>query len=59
MHRDMKRAAIAAVVSCVVLVVWGMMFWGFIAPKMGVFHALPDAGPVTKALSATSTPTGT
>ena len=41
----------------VMLLIWGMAFWGFISPATGLFRALPNEPAVTKALG--SLPTGT
>ena len=54
-----KRAVMAVAGGAVVLVIWGMVFWGFLAPALGVFQALPDARGVTAALTDASTETGT
>ncbi|MDQ6892287.1 MAG: hypothetical protein M3167_06360 [Acidobacteriota bacterium] len=53
------RPILAALAGAVVLIVWGMLFWGFLAPPLGVFHALPNAPQVTAALAAGGAPTGT
>jgi len=53
------RLMLAAAAGAVVLIVWGMLFWGFLAPPLGVFHALPNASQVTAALESGGAPTGT
>ena len=53
------RMALAALAGAIVLIVWGMIFWGFLAPPLGVFHALPNATQVTAALTAGGASTGT
>jgi hypothetical protein len=53
------RLLLATIVGTVVLVAWGMLFWGMLAPRLGVFHALPDAPGVTATLVGTGTTTGT
>ncbi|HEU4520839.1 MAG TPA: hypothetical protein VFT12_02485 [Thermoanaerobaculia bacterium] len=55
----MKRAIFSTLAGGAALVVWGMIFWAFLAPALGVFNALPDAAGVTRALSESDTPTGT
>ena len=55
----MPRALLATVAGTVVLVAWGMLFWGLLAPRLGVFHALPDAPGVTARLAESGTTTAT
>jgi hypothetical protein len=54
-----KRVGLATLAGGLILVIWGMVFWAVVAPAMGVFQALPDAGTVTTALTSSNTPTGT
>lgn len=53
------RLLLAAVAGMIVLVGWGMVFWGFLADPLEVFHQLPNAPAVTIALANGGTPTGT
>lgn len=53
------RVVLAAAAGAVVLILWGMIFWGFLAPPLGVFHALPNAPQVTQTLTAGGAATGT
>ncbi len=50
---------VAPVFGMVVLVAWGMVFWGFLAAPFGVFHKLPDDRAVTAELQKRGTATGT
>jgi hypothetical protein len=54
-----KGFLITAFSGMVALVIWGMIFWGFLADPAGVFHKLPDEKAITKALVDSNTPTGT
>lgn len=53
------KLLLAAVAGMIVLVGWGMVFWGFLAEPLEVFHQLPNAPTVTSALVNGGTPTGT
>jgi hypothetical protein len=55
----MRKLLIATVAGTVVLIVWGMLFWGFLAEPLGVFHSLPDDQSVNEVLEATGLATGT
>ena len=59
MQSNWFRAARCVVAAAVVLIAWGMVFWGLLADPLGVFHELPDADAVTSALVDAKTPTGT
>ena len=54
----MKRI-VAAAFGMVVLVVWGMLFWGLLAESFGVFHKLPNDVAVTEVLNNGGALTGT
>jgi len=49
----------ATAIATIVLVAWGMLFWGLLAPRLGVFHALPNAPAVTATLAEGGAATGT
>lgn len=53
------KLLLAAVAGMIVLVGWGMVFWGFLAEPIEVFHPLPNAPAITAALVNADTPTGT
>lgn len=53
------KTLLATAAGAVTIVVWGMLFWGLLAPRLGIFHALPDSDAVTAALAAGGTRTGT
>ncbi len=53
----MKRGILATLAGTVVLMIWGMVFWGVISPATGMFKAIPSEPAVTKALG--DLPTGT
>lgn len=53
------RWIIAPVSGTVVLIAWGMIFWGLLAAPLGVFHALPNERGVTAELTDGGTATGT
>ena len=53
------RWILAPVCGMVVLVAWGMLFWGLLAGPLGTFHKLPNDRAVTDTLSGGGTPTGT
>lgn len=55
----MRKLLLAALAGTLVLIAWGMLFWGLLADPLGVFHALPDDASVTEVLEATGVPTGT
>jgi hypothetical protein len=57
--RTLARAVIAAVLGAVALIVWGMVFWGFLADPLGVFHRLPNDAAVTRTLVEGGATTGT
>ena len=50
---------IATVCGMVVLVAWGMLFWGLLAAPLGVFHALPNGRAITAELTESGATTGT
>jgi len=54
-----RRALLAALAGTVVLVVWGMVFWAFLAAPLGAFRALPDDAAVTRTLGESDVGTGT
>ena len=54
-----RRGVLAAIAGTVVLVAWGMIFWGFLAAPLGAFRALPDDDAVTRALIESNVRTGT
>ncbi len=56
---SIRRLLLGTLAGTVVLVVWGMIFWGILADPVGVFHTLPDAEAVTQQLQANGTETGT
>ena len=45
--------------STIVLVVWGMIFWGWVHEVFGIFNKLPGDTEVVELLMANSTTTGT
>src|SRR5262245_45967794 len=51
------RVVKATLVATLLHLVWGMAFWGFISPAVGMFRTLPSEPAVTKALG--DLPTGT
>src|SRR5207237_4437612 len=51
--------ALATLAAAVALVAWGMLFWGLLAPRLGVFHALPNAASVTATLLEGGATSGT
>jgi len=53
------RPALATLAAAVALVAWGMLFWGLLAPRLGVFHALPNAASVTATLLEGGATSGT
>ena len=53
------KSLLAAVAGMIVLVGWGMVFWGFLADPLDVFHQLPNAPAVTSALVNSDTASGT
>lgn len=53
------RAIAATLAGTVVLIVWGMIFWGLLAGPLGVFHTVPRADEVTALLEEGGTTTGT
>jgi hypothetical protein len=58
-RRGGVRVLAAVLGSTVVLVLWGMLFWGFLAGPLGVFHAIANAPAVTRALLDGNVATGT
>ena len=54
-----KRGALGIVAGTLALGVWGMVFWGFLTPKLGMFRALPNATEVTKSWQEIDLQTGT
>lgn len=50
---------VTPVCGMVVLVAWGMVFWGFLAAPVGVFHKLPNDRAVTAELENSGTISGT
>lgn len=53
------RTAVATMAATLVLVAWGMLFWGLLAPRLGVFHALPNDAATTSVLLEGGAATGT
>jgi hypothetical protein len=53
------RWVIAPICGMVVLIAWGMLFWGFLADLLGVFHKLSNDRAVTTELVSGGVPTGT
>lgn len=54
-----RKALLATGAGAVAIIVWGMLFWGLLAPRLGIFHVLPNAGNVTAQLVEGGTRTGT
>jgi hypothetical protein len=59
MRQKLVRGMLASLTGMVVLVMWGLVFWGFLADPLGVFHKIPNDTAVTGTLLAGSVPTGT
>jgi hypothetical protein len=59
MLNTLRRLALAALLGAVALVVWGTVFWGWLADPLGVFHKIPNDLAVTNVLVAGNVPTGT
>lgn len=59
MKRTLRTIALGTGSGTIVLVVWGMIFWAWLADPVGVFHTLPNAETVTQLLEANDTVTGT
>ena len=59
MTNYLSQIIVSTLLGGVVLVLWGMLFWGFLADPVGVFHTLPNADAVTALLEANGTTTGT
>lgn len=55
----MRKLVIATSAGTIVLIAWGMLFWGVLAAPLGVFKALPDDVSVNEVLEATGLATGT
>ncbi|MEZ4869745.1 MAG: hypothetical protein R3C14_50940 [Caldilineaceae bacterium] len=55
----LRQLILSTLLGGLALVVWGMIFWGFLADPVGVFHTLPNADAVTALLQANGTTTGT
>jgi hypothetical protein len=53
------RWLLAPLAGMIVLVVWGMIFWGLLAAPLGVFHRLPNDEDVTAQLLEGDATTGT
>ena len=53
------RPALSTLAGTAALVAWGMLFWGLLAPRLGVFHALPNAPAVTATLVEGGAASGT
>jgi hypothetical protein len=53
------RLLAGALAGTLVLVLWGMIFWGFLAGPLGVFHKISNDRAVTQALEAGGITTGT
>ena len=58
MGSSMKRPALAVLAGTAAMVVWGMLFWGLLGPKLGVYQTLPGAEDVTRLLQANQVQTG-
>src|SRR5437868_684146 len=56
---ERSRRSVLDGAGAVVLILWGMIFWGCLAPPLGVLHALPNAAQVTAALESGGAKTGT
>ena len=54
-----KRGALGTLASALVLGLWGMVFWGWLAPDLGMFQVLPNAVEVTKSWREIDLQTGT
>lgn len=59
MSVNWRQLILSTVLGALIIVVWGMLFWGFLADPVGVFHTLPNAPAVTELLTANGTETGT
>jgi hypothetical protein len=59
MMKSALRALLTALAGTLVLVLWGMLFWGWAYELFGVFDTLPDAASVVAALQSAGTQTGT
>ena len=55
----MRRSAVAVAAGSAALMAWGMVFWGALAPRLDMFHAVPNEPAITAALLDAGTPTGT
>lgn len=55
----MRRLILSAFVGMIVLVAWGMLFWGVLANQLGIFQALPNAKAVTQVLTEGQVASGT
>ena len=53
------RPFLAGIAGMVALVLWGMIFWGWLYEPFGIFHKLPDDTEVVEMLIANDTQTGT
>ena len=59
MLNSMRRSMLTALLGMAALVVWGLVFWGWLADPLGVFHKIPNDLAVTNVLVASNVPTGT
>lgn len=59
MKSTVFNVAVAGFSSTVVLVIWGMIFWGWLYQFFGIFNKLPNDTEVVQLLSANGTETGT
>jgi hypothetical protein len=59
LRQTLAREMLASLAGMLVLVLWGLVFWGFLADPLGVFHKIPNDTVVTQTLLAGSVPTGT
>lgn len=54
-----RKWILAPLCGMLVLVAWGILFWGLLAGSLGTFHRLPDDRAVTDVLTRSGTQTGT
>jgi hypothetical protein len=56
---SIRRLLAVTTGTTVLLVLWGMLFWAIVAPRIGVFQQLPEQEQVTALLLKANVQTGT
>ena len=54
-----KRGGLGTLAGTLALGLWGMVFWGWLAPELGMFQVLPNAAEVTESWQEIDLQTGT